>query len=555
MNPEFFIDNSALTTVDDADGFTTVITAEALVQCGEVYHIRLAIADGSDQGLSSYVFLEENSFTSPELNIVNDVGQDSSYIEVGCGTLVTLTAEPSVPGNYVYEWNNGETTQSIEVGTGDYIVEVTNDANCALLSDTFHVEVINNVSLDLGNNKTVCLGEEVTLEIANSTGLAPFTYLWSTGETTSSISAPAGDYSLEIFDANNCSAQDQISVIGVERPTAELSGGGTICDGSENGIPIDFVFTGVPPFQFSYQCDSLVINDYSDYFNYVRNTNLQGTYNLISVSDANCTGSVAGDVLVDGFSLPVSKIFGGDILCDLDSTLLTVEVDAKFPYDLYLNNGSYNVLYGGLESNSFSLYVSDPALYSVHYIQDSNGCRSISNEGEALVAIKPYKNPQILTHIDSIVCPIDAPFQMESLVEGGVWFGNGLNYTGVFNPIFAGVGDHWLTYSFPQNCNEVDSVLLTVSCELQLFIPNSFTPNSDDQNELFVIQGKNIIDYEISIFNRWGKKLFYSNDITTSWDGIFEGITVPAGNYSYIIKAYGQDAQFVTKTGNINILK
>ena len=68
-NPQLFVNNQSLETVDDADGFTVVMTATAAVQCGETYHIRLAIADGSDSGLSSYVFLEENSFSSPFLEV------------------------------------------------------------------------------------------------------------------------------------------------------------------------------------------------------------------------------------------------------------------------------------------------------------------------------------------------------------------------------------------------------------------------------------------------------------------------------------------------------
>ena len=555
LNSEFFVDNSSLATIADADGFTTVITAEATVQCGELYHIRLAIADGSDGGLSSYVFLEENSFTSPELNITNDAGQDSSYIEVGCGTLVTLTAEPSVPGNYTYQWNNGETTQSIQVGTGDYIVEVTNDANCALLSDTFHVEVVNTVTVELGQNLEACAGEETVLEIESINGVAPYTYLWSTGETTSSISAPTGTYTLQVTDANNCDADDQVMVVEVDRPTATLTGGGTICAGSEVGVPLDFVFTGTPPFSFSYQCDNQILNDVSDYFNYVRNSSTVGNYSMIEVTDINCTGYVDGQALIDTNSLPSSKLIGGDIMCEGDSSLISIEINANTPYDLYLHNGNYSVLYSGLNSPEFSMYTNEPALYTVQFIEDTNGCRSISNIGEALVAIKPYKNPQILTSIDTVICPIDPPLQIESLTEGGRWFGNGLNNTGLFTPIFAGVGDHWLTYSFPENCNETDSVLLTVSCELQLFIPNSFTPNSDDQNESFVLQANNLIDFEITIFNRWGKQLFYSNNIADSWDGKFKGKVVPAGNYSYVVKAYGNDGQMVTKTGNVNILK
>jgi len=56
INQQYFVPNqgAGLDTISSADGFTTVLTARALVQCGQTYHIKLAIADGSDQGLSSY---------------------------------------------------------------------------------------------------------------------------------------------------------------------------------------------------------------------------------------------------------------------------------------------------------------------------------------------------------------------------------------------------------------------------------------------------------------------------------------------------------------------
>ena len=308
-------------------------------------------------------------------------------------------------------------------------------------------------------------------------------------------------------------------------------------------------------FNYIFENENQQFTGTSQYFNMVSNSTLNGTYNMIEVSDANCSGSAFGQAIIDTNSLPSSRIVGGDILCLGDSSLIQVEIEANAPYNLSINNGDYNVVYSGLESNVFSMYTDDPALYTVQYVEDVNGCRSERNIGNALVAIKPFKDPQILSYIDTLICPIHPAFQIESLNEGGLWFGNGLNNTGMFNPITAGVGKHWLTYSFPNNCNEIDSLLLEVGCDLQIFVPNSFSPNSDDENELFIIQGNNIIDFEITLFNRWGKQLFYSNDITNSWDGSFDGSIVPIGNYSYVLKAYGKDAQLVTKTGVVNVIK
>ena len=91
MNPEYYIDNSASTTVV-FDGRTTVIQARAEVICGETYHIKLAIADVNDHGVDSGVFLEAGSFTStgsviPELSLAGNVSANDTTMFEGCGLI------------------------------------------------------------------------------------------------------------------------------------------------------------------------------------------------------------------------------------------------------------------------------------------------------------------------------------------------------------------------------------------------------------------------------------------------------------------------------------
>ena len=65
INPQYFVDNrSGFSTISYVNGFTTVFRAEAAVQIGQTYTIRLAIADGTDNNLNSYVWLEDFSLTS-----------------------------------------------------------------------------------------------------------------------------------------------------------------------------------------------------------------------------------------------------------------------------------------------------------------------------------------------------------------------------------------------------------------------------------------------------------------------------------------------------------
>ncbi len=76
----------------------------------------------------------------------------------------------------------------------------------------------------------------------------------------------------------------------------------------------------------------------------------------------------------------------------------------------------------------------------------------------------------------------------------------------------------------------------TDSCYLpHVYIPNIFSPNGDFNNDVYFVQGKGISAITISIYDRWGEKVFETNDLTTGWDGQFNGKPVEEGPYPYVI--------------------
>ena len=77
----------------------------------------------------------------------------------------------------------------------------------------------------------------------------------------------------------------------------------------------------------------------------------------------------------------------------------------------------------------------------------------------------------------------------------------------------------------------------------ELYVPNSFTPNGDDHNELFEIYGLNVQSFNMIITNRWGELIYQTDDIQKFWDGKFEGRLVPQGDYSYFIELLGEDRE------------
>jgi gliding motility-associated-like protein len=85
---------------------------------------------------------------------------------------------------------------------------------------------------------------------------------------------------------------------------------------------------------------------------------------------------------------------------------------------------------------------------------------------------------------------------------------------------------------------------------LNIYVPNVFTPNNDTLNEVFRIYGTGITEYHLVIYNRWGERIFSSDDIHKSWDAKND----PIGVYYYMITAKGNEGE-IKRNGNVTVLR
>ena len=115
-------------------------------------------------------------------------------------------------------------------------------------------------------------------------------------------------------------------------------------------------------------------------------------------------------------------------------------------------------------------------------------------------------------------------------------------------------------------CTSNDTITAIYNSLFNVFIPNSFTPNRDGDNEIF----KPIISYDISeyqyslkIFDRWGNILFKTTEYEIGWDGTnLEGLELPNGVYSYILSVISDHSDTasdhshdINSSGKITLLK
>jgi gliding motility-associated-like protein len=103
-------------------------------------------------------------------------------------------------------------------------------------------------------------------------------------------------------------------------------------------------------------------------------------------------------------------------------------------------------------------------------------------------------------------------------------------------------------------CRNTDEICIVVTKNCDVFIPNSFTPNGDIDNEYFMPKGYGFSQIDLVIFDKWGKVIFNENNTTLGWDGKYNGVICPQGIYIYQVTVRALSGKEIYKTGHLTIL-
>ncbi|MGE0562053.1 MAG: gliding motility-associated C-terminal domain-containing protein [Flavobacteriales bacterium] len=141
-----------------------------------------------------------------------------------------------------------------------------------------------------------------------------------------------------------------------------------------------------------------------------------------------------------------------------------------------------------------------------------------------------------------------------SIDNGGIIDEN----TGTIDLHSSGIGNYVVTYSTSNisSCPDLSSVTVEICGETTIIIPNVFTPNSDNSNDVFKIMGENLLSVNTQIYNRWGQLIFSWNTLDGFWDGkTTSGTNASEGTYYYIIKINDLNNIEIEKTGTVTLLR
>lgn len=108
-------------------------------------------------------------------------------------------------------------------------------------------------------------------------------------------------------------------------------------------------------------------------------------------------------------------------------------------------------------------------------------------------------------------------------------------------------------------CLMTDTILVRViqaKCNSDnIFIPTAFTPNGDGMNDVWLIRSKGDNNVTVAIYNRWGERVFATDDINRGWDGTYKGKEAEAGSYAYYLTVICENQKQYFSKGNITLIR
>jgi hypothetical protein len=291
------------------------------------------------------------SLSSGENDESNDAGfittcsvSASSDPQATCPAgLVTLSAEPAGGVQpYSYSWNTGETMMTISDNpevTTTYTVTLSDAIGCTSTADVT-VTVYSQPSVDAGDDVYNCGQQTVVLTATGASGTPPYSYFWDNGLGMGASHQVEPEvtttYTVEVTDANGCTAQDQVSVFVNAEPGLEIGSSNATC-GLANGSATADAFGGIGPYSYQWNTGATMATI---------SGLMPGIYTVTATDAVGCQ-AVESVTIINNGQDPVIAITGGpDCSADLLSYTVSFNVSegvvALSAGDLVdLGNGNY----------------------------------------------------------------------------------------------------------------------------------------------------------------------------------------------------------------------
>ncbi|MBR9919406.1 MAG: T9SS type A sorting domain-containing protein [Bacteroidetes bacterium] len=418
-------------TITGLSGGTYIITATDAAGC---------TAMGS-------IFIGEPTELEVEVNATPE-----NCFSANDGTATAQAVGGTAP--YIYIWSNGQTTQTISgLAPGMYSATIT-DANGCSGEDSAIVMPAPAFSVQISDTDLLCFGDETgTATASPSGGTAPYTYQWSNGETTASISGlAAGAYMLTVTDANDCEVYGVAIIESPDQINLQVDILNNDCEPG-NASAAAIVSGGTSPYEYLWSTGETTP---------VISGLFPGGYSL-TVTDANdCTESLNFEVLPPN-QLMLDLVVS-DISCpgEMDGSVMVNVAGGQMPYSYEWSTGDTSPMINNL----------GPGVYAVT-VTDANDCSATANT----LLLDP---PAIMVSItpEDATCPNGNDGAATASASGGTppyayMWSNGQSGPDVIN---LGPGNYSLTVTDANDCEAVESFEIFSESDLDLEIITTQQP-------------------------------------------------------------------------------
>jgi len=465
-------------------------------------------------------------------------GTDTS---VCYGSGVQLTSS----GGVSYSWSPGislnATTISNPVAspsvTTTYLVVVSNTQGCTASDDlVVHVNPLPIISG--GTPQSICPGDSTVI-----TATGGIIYQWNTGETTASIIVvPITNttYSVTGTDALGCSNSDDVVINLFTLPPADAGNDTSICPGSNAQLNasggINYVWS--PPA-------------------FLNNTNIANpistpaypiTY-TVTVTDTN--GCKNTDNIVVGLYPEPSAFVEADVYAGCSPLVITFNDTNTTNIGGWLwNFGDPNSDTNNISPLPVAIHVfNTPGSYSIALTLTSiHGCSKTSIFNNLITVYPdPIASFDPLPPTTNILNPTITFTNTSVDAVSWAWdFGDILpSSSTVLSPTYSyteeGIYTVTLSVLSQHGCADTATEEIIIKPEFTFFVPNVFTPDEDGLNDFFKGVGRNFTEYQMYIYDRWGKLIYETNDYDKPWDGKVMGSNEYCMPETYVYKIVVKD--------------
>ena len=488
-----------------------------------------------------------SNIAGPTLNSSN-VLVTAETCALNDGTISGLTVSGGT-GTLTYTWNGvaSPTLNQTNLSPGNYNLVVEDAFGCTVNGGPFPVNAVVPLILDQTSlliTPTGCVGNTGSIfGLSYTGGVNPVVISWSNGQNILDIqNLAAGNYTLTITDAQNCSIQETFTVASTSGLTVNTNNvvvTNDNCGVGSGSITGASVFGGTAPYSYSWNSSPV-----------------QNTLNASNLTTGNYTLTVTDN----GGCQATSSMFVGIVppsTIDQSNVVITNETcvgnNGAISGIQVSGNGPYTYSWSGSPLTSLNLTNLNSGVYTLT-LTDGNGC--ITNSSPITVGSMPSPNADF-TMSRSIVSPGE-PINFTDASSGGPFqsygwtiVGEGLIGTGSsvsYNSMIEGNYNMTLVVETFDGC--IDSITKSFQILGEIKIPNIVTANGDHTNDEFYITNLKP-NSKIIIQNRWGNVVFESDNYKNDWGGIdITGEKLVDGVYFYqLITADGKMWQ-----GNVHLL-